>query len=268
LDITTGRALLIGNLLHDDGIMARMRRKIEADPTLGNYREYPAVTDDGKYLWPDRFGPDVLEQERARVGDRYFLREYRLKLIPASGNVIQSVGWYRTMPPTVKVKRVGIGVDLAISERQTADRTAISVIAAGDDGKFYHVDGVADRWGFAAAMEQINAAYQRAKARYPETPVFVAVEDVGYQRAAIQELRTRYGLPVKPVKVTTDKTARLQSIEPYCTSGQLLLRENDDALVGREVLDFGVEAHDDRADALVYALSVLLNAATPDIMFG
>ena len=47
------------------------------------------------------------------------------------------------------------------------------------------------------------------------------VEDVGYQKAAIQEME-RAMLPVTAMKPTTDKRSRVQVIAPYIRNGTVL----------------------------------------------
>jgi phage terminase large subunit-like protein len=51
------------------------------------------------------------------------------------------------------------------------------------------------------------------------------VEDVAYQKAAIQEME-RMMLPVIPMKVTTDKRSRLQVVAPYIKNGTVLFPRN------------------------------------------
>ena len=84
------------------------------------------------------------------------------------------------------------------------------------------------------------------------------VEDVAYQKAAIQEME-RALLPVLPMKPQGDKRARLQVVAPYIKNGTVLFpRSGCEQLLG-QIFNLGVESHDDLNDALVYLLQGLVN---------
>jgi predicted phage terminase large subunit-like protein len=84
------------------------------------------------------------------------------------------------------------------------------------------------------------------------------VEDVAYQKAAIQEME-RAMVPVVPMKPQGDKRARLQVVAPYIKNGTVLFpRAGCEELLG-QIFNLGVESHDDLNDALVYLLQGLAN---------
>src|SRR3989344_2044162 len=49
------RFVVVGNLLHEDSLMRKLQKRIEANPTLGVYREYPIVDESGVSLWPSKY---------------------------------------------------------------------------------------------------------------------------------------------------------------------------------------------------------------------
>ncbi len=66
------------------------------------------------------------------------------------------------------------------------------------------------------------------------------VEDVGYQKAAIQETE-RTLLPLVPVKPTTDKRSRVQVVAPYIKNRTVLFpRTGCEQLLG-QIFNLGVE---------------------------
>jgi predicted phage terminase large subunit-like protein len=84
------------------------------------------------------------------------------------------------------------------------------------------------------------------------------VEDVAYQKAAIQEME-RALLPVVPMKPQGDKRARLQVVAPYIENGMVLFpRPGCEELLG-QMVNLGFESHDDLNDALVYLLQSLVS---------
>lgn len=81
------------------------------------------------------------------------------------------------------------------------------------------------------------------------------VEDVAYQKAAIQEME-RMMLPVVPMKPTTDKRSRLQVVAPYIKNGTVLFpRSGCEQLLG-QVFNLGVESNDDLCDGLTTLCAV------------
>jgi predicted phage terminase large subunit-like protein len=74
-----------------------------------------------------------------------------------------------------------------------------------------------------------------------------------YQKAAIQEME-RAMLPVVPLKPNADKRSRLQVVAPYIKNGTVLLPRSGCEQLLAQLFGFGVEAHDDLVDALVYLI--------------
>lgn len=86
------------------------------------------------------------------------------------------------------------------------------------------------------------------------------MEDIGYQKAAVQEME-RAMLPVVPMKLTADKRSRLQSVAPYIKSGIVLFpRAGCEQLLG-QIFNLGVESRDDLCDALVWLIQGLVEQA-------
>jgi predicted phage terminase large subunit-like protein len=258
----SGKLIVIGSLLHTDSLIARLRKQIINDKT-GIIREYPLIKNE-KSIWETRFDSKEIEKVKHRVGQRFFLREYLLKLVPEEGQIIKSVQYYSELP---KITKIGIGVDLAISQKQTADNSAINVIAQTDGGKFYNIQSMAGRWNFNDTLEKINAVYTGLKKANPSVPILLGIEATSYQKAAAEEMRRRYKLPVKEITTTTDKRSRLEAVQPYFESGQIYFRQNADADVVNEILNFGIEQFDDRCDAFLHSLSLLLTEVRPDIFW-
>lgn len=262
VDSDRGKLVVIGSLLHTDSLIARLKKQIQIEKT-GKIQEYPMIVD-GDSLWKTRFDKAEVERIKHKVGSRFFLREYLLKLVPEEGQIIKSVQYYSELP---KINKIAIGVDLAISQKQTADNSAINVIAQTEGGKYFNINSLAGRWNFNDTLERINAVYTGLKQANPSVPIYLGVEDVGYQKSAIEEISRRYKLPVKSLKVSIDKRARLQAVEPYFASGQVYFRQNEDADVVNEIVNFGIEQFDDRMDAFIYSLNLLLTESRPDIVW-
>lgn len=261
LDTEGGMLVLIGTLLHNDSLLAR-QRKLILEKGIGILKEFPIVDEDGEPLWWQRFTKKDIEKMKVKSGTRFFQREYLLKLVPEEGQVISKVGYYSKLP---KIKAISIGVDLAISERETADYTAINVLGQGVDNNYYNLKNVAQRWNFNDTIENIHDIYTDFKNAYQGLPIFLGIEDVAYQRAALEEYHRRFKVKPNAIKRTRDKRARLESIEPYFVSEQVFFREEGDEDLVNEILNFGIEAHDDRMDAFEISLTQIITTAQPNI---
>ena len=46
---------LVGNMLHRDSLLMRMKDRVESGQKTGYFRKYPLLDAQGKSLWPERF---------------------------------------------------------------------------------------------------------------------------------------------------------------------------------------------------------------------
>jgi len=250
IDQTMGRLLVIGNHLHTDALMSRLRK----DKSF-IHLEYPLVDKDGKCLWPAMYPTQKsLDELRDRVKAVAYQREYLLRVVPEEGTPIKPewIVKYDKAPIEMETGMMGTGIDFAISKKETADYTSmVSGVSFHDkDGKpriFIKPNPINDRLSFHDTIQVATAIVQAN----PFCVLFP--EDVQYQRAAIEEME-RQLLPVRPMKPGADKRARLMSIAPYIQNGTVQFPENgcEDLLI--QLLGFGIEEHDDLVDALVYCV--------------
>jgi predicted phage terminase large subunit-like protein len=84
------------------------------------------------------------------------------------------------------------------------------------------------------------------------------VEDVQYQKAAIQEM-TRSMLPVVAMKPQSDKRARLNVVAPYVKNGTVLFPRSGCEQLLAQLFGFGIEANDDLVDGFSYLLQGLVD---------
>lgn len=267
MDESMGRCLLIGNYLHNDGLMARMKRP----PTPFKVLEYPLVDlNTGECLWPAKYPTkEALDTQRKIAGEVSWNREYLLKVVPEEGQPIKAewIQYYDEVPepvydPVTKklisnpILSAGVGNDLAISKKETADCTTFvgGVMALNKENKsriYILPNPVNERLNFQETIARGKALYESIKNRFA-APIFFT-EDVAYQKVAIEMLQTA-GIPVEGVKVGTDKRARLLLAAPFIENGQVLFpRRGAEALIN-QLLGFGAEEHDDLVDAFVHLI--------------
>lgn len=256
------RLVFIGNLLHEDSLLMRLKNGIEEGRLLGQYRMYPLVQDD-QILWPGMY-PTLADVEHLRLSlgnEIAFQREYMLKIIPDEDWVVQPewIQYYDTLPEIKYNDYTCIGIDLAISEKETADYTAmVPALVTGrrDDLKVFILPMIINkRLTFLQAQDEAKAlsinigSGKRAK---------LFVEDVAYQRAFVQAIQAA-GFPVKGVQVYgQDKRARLNTNVYIMQANKVFFPRKGAELLIQQLLHFGVEKHDDLADAFGILLSKII----------
>jgi len=260
------RCIVIGNLLHEDSLLMRLKEQIQKSSSYGTYREYPLLDDVENCTWKSKFpNKESLSVLKNKILDPIaWLREYCLKLVSDAGRIIDPkwIKYYEEIPPTTTYyRRSSLGVDLAISEKTHADYTAAITVHLFEydesDFKLYILPNIINkRLNFVEATETLKNLFRLSNVRDSLTAY---VESVAYQEAMAQNLRSD-GYNVESVLPKGDKRARLSSMAPLIESGKILFPKSSKFLVD-QLTNFGVEKHDDLVDALFYAVSPLVQYA-------
>lgn len=249
IEETSARLIVIGNVLHTDAIMARLK----TDPIF-THKEYPLIDKQGGVTWLGKYpNGAALKHQEQKVGRTAWLREYLLKVVPPEGQEIKDewIQFYDEIP--LPILQSGVGVDLAISKKETADFTTmvggVTSITEGVPKLYILPNPINERFSFHETIEQMKSTSTAMASRYA-SPLFL-IEDVAYQKAAIQEA-LRHGIPAEAMKVGTDKRARLRAAATFVQNGTVLFpRVGTEDLIA-QLTGFGIEDHDDLADAFVY----------------
>jgi predicted phage terminase large subunit-like protein len=249
-----GRLIVIGNWLHMDGLMARLKNtgmfKVIEIPmiTPGDGPEVDRVTWKAKYPTQKH-----IDDKRRELGDSGFRREMLLQIVPEEGqDILPEDLHYYDDPPFDDGNYMAHGVDLAIGQKESSDYTAIiSAEVAWPNQRleiFIQPNPVIRRMNFNDTIQTLE---QTRKSTVMSSEFFV--EAVSYQQVAIEELERR-GFAVRAMHPTKDKRARLRVAAPHIKSGLVKFpRTGCEQLIG-QLLGFGAEKHDDAVDALVYLI--------------
>ena len=259
---TRTRIITVGNLLHEDSVLKRLQRKIENNEMRhmrGVYREYPIIDADGNPLWPGKYPTqESIEAEREKtMSETAWYREYLLKIISTEEQIVRPewIAYYRYLPRE-NLRQIAIGVDLAISEKSTADFTALVtgyVYGSGSNLTIYiQPNPINLKMQFPTQVETIKALVATEKRNHSRVKLYI--ENVGYQDAMVQLLASqRYD--VESVPVTADKTTRLSLTTSLIKEQRILFPETGSQELIEQMLGFGKEKHDDLVDA--FSLMVL-----------
>lgn len=249
------KVVLLGNLVHKDCLIKHLS-KSKTVKTL----EFWVKDKDGNITWKGLYPTEeALEAEHAKVliageglGEIIWAREYLGIEIDIEDAVINmgDIQYY----PDAWLQRTplsaGVGVDFAISQKQTADYTAMvkGMEVANDNGErrlLILKNNVQKRMTFEetiATAVEINEIMPHGTKFYPEK--------VAYQQAAI-EIMEKNGLRCVPMSSVNDKKSRLIAACFYVKTGRVLFPETGAEDVINNIIGFGIEAHDDYADAFV-----------------
>lgn len=197
--------------------------------------------------------PDEVEAARSQLPSLVFRQEYLAEFVDAEGARI-SRAWLKYGDPASDLPRY-MGVDLAISERQGADYTAAAVISRDDDGRIYLLDVQRVRAPFHQVLQFIEGMAAKWN------PSVIAIEQVQYQAAVVQELKRKTTLPIKGVKPDKDKQARFLPLEGRYEQGLVYHSKDLPRIFEDELLSFPMGDHDDMVDAMAYAFSMLSKPA-------
>lgn len=239
-----GRIDILGTRYHFADLYGVL---VEGD-FAGCHQVVKALADDGTTPWPEKFSVEWLEDRRRSMGTLLFNSQYQNDTLAMRGRIFQGewIRYYEGSPPSGL--RIYQGVDLAISQKETADYFAHVTVGFDAQRNAYVLDAIQRRMTFKA---QTDFIIERQRAY---RPIKLLVESVAYQQAQVDELR-RAGVYAHAVKTSKDKVTRFVRLAARFEAGQIFLRRGmQDELV--EQLHLAPEGqHDDLVDALEFAVA-------------
>ncbi len=213
----------------------------------------PALDKEGRSPWPAKYPPEWFAEKRKKSGIIIFNAQYQCDTEAMKGEVFQFDDC-QTLPeadwPSKEELRIYMGVDLAISEKETADKFAIVVIGVTADRSAYYVlDSFEGRLRFSAQTAKILDYARRWD------PIRIAIETVAYQEAQYQNLKdANPDVRLKSVKTDKDKMVRAWKLTPIFEDKRVYFRKSQQLLIEHMVL-FPNHANDDLFDAFELAVS-------------
>lgn len=250
------RQIIIGNLLHEDSLMMRIKRDMESGELDGVFKEYPLIDMNGFCLWPGKFPTEEsIENERRRIGNESsFQREYLLNMVSDCDRVIypEWIKYYDATPNSddkSTYRGAFIGIDLAISQKTHADYTAmVSCVVYGDgkDFKIYILPNPINEK--LTIMKTLETAKFLSDTIGKDKKAKIYVEEVGYQGAVTQYL-DHDGYPAEGISVSQDKRSRLSLVSHMVEDGTVVFPRVGAEKLINQLTNFQMERYDDLADA-------------------
>ena len=256
------RLIAVGNLLHEDSLLMRIKEDIENKRSRGVFKKYPLLDEDDVCLWPGKYPTikDVEDEKMKVASDVSWQREYLLRIIPSDDQVIypEWFQYYDDLPGKSHKAYRGTyaGVDLAISTEDSADFTTIvsaHIYGRREKMRIYILPNpIVQKINFPAQVELMKNFKNTQMPRHQDK---LFVESVAYQEALPQMLEMQ-GIEAEAIKPKGDKRTRLALTSTSIKSGIVKFPRHGCEQLIEQLVGFGVEKHDDLADAF----SLLINA--------
>jgi predicted phage terminase large subunit-like protein len=237
-----GRAIFMCSPRREQDWFHRLYLKGQ-DSTEPDYQSWQLPSWTNPYLDPIEI--EAAKQDMPIID---FRREFGAEFVSAEGALLRPE-WVKQAPVDVSALggTVSMGVDLAISTKTHADYTAIVVLRRTVDGRVYVIDAQRARLPFDQVLSFVRRMAEQHR------PQVVAIEQVQYQAAVIQELHRTTTLPVVPIKPEGDKVSRFLPLQTRYEQGLVYHCVGVPRDFESEVLSFPDSVHDDQVDAMSYA---------------
>lgn len=217
-------------------------------------------TTEGELLWPQRFGPDQIAEQKVTLGSFGFAGQFQQSPVPRGGSIWKSEWFrhYRRADLPQKFDSVILSFDCSFKNTKSSDYVA-GQMWGKRGGLFYLLEQVHGRMNFPETMNAIHL--MRDHSRYPIYEILI--EEAANGTGIIDMLKLGHaGIPgisgIIGIKATTSKEARASAVAPLFESGSVLLPMPDESpWIGDCMLEFVTfpsARHDDRVDSASQAL--------------
>jgi predicted phage terminase large subunit-like protein len=255
------QTVIVGNMLHDDCVLMRLVREIDSGRLQGIYRAYPLLDESGACLWPGKYPrKEDVETEQKRIGNEtVWVQEYLLRIVSSALRVVHPewIHYYDELPGQEPLA-AAVGIDLAFTDKSSSDYTAMVI------GKAYRINGEFRIYVLphpyharVTPLEALEAAKTAARSnKVKGDEAILLVENIN-QQLFIQMLQQDDVYP-EEVRPTADKRSRLALVTPLLQQGKVFFPRTGAEDLITELLGFGLERHDDLADAFAMLLTRLI----------
>lgn len=251
------RIFMIGNNLGEKCLIERVIEN-QQDLKFTGVR-IPILDAEGNSVWPERWSSEEIKAEREafrRIGNLdVWEREKMCIAISPETQLFKKeyFKYYKQEELDVKDMNIFTTVDLAISQKETADYTVVCTVGVNSENHWFVLD---IRYGRFDPTQTIDAIFE-AVTRYH--PVYVGMEKVAYQAALSHFIekempKRNIWFTVKDLEAKEKKEERIKAIQPRFKAGTVWFPMGASFLgeLESEFLAFPKSLHDDLIDALAY----------------
>lgn len=265
-----GSMTMIGTLLSKKSVLAQMIAMKEETSGADSHspgqenprfisRLYKALGDDGKPLWPGGWTKERLMQRKKLIGSIRFNKEYQND--PKDDEGLFREEWIRYYHPDEiigKPLRKYTAIDPSMESGASNDYKAIITIGMDPDGIIYVLDAFIRRCS-------VDTMARVGYSRYEEyNPLVMSMEENALGEFAnspfkLASIDKKYQLPLKGIKHSISKEARIGRLSPFVERGLIRFRKghSDQDLMVEQLIYFPTPTvNDDGPDALEGAVSM------------
>lgn len=249
--------------------------------------KFPCTRDEFKGAWEDRFGYDEVNREYELLKNAgkvdAFNQELMLRILSDDDRLIldNDIKWYNDRKLIIDNKykyNWYITTDFAVSEKEKADYTVLSVWAYSNKNEWYWVDGKVARQDINTTIDMLFDYVTKYN------PLSVGIEISGQQQGFVQVIKREMerrsiwfrlasdkGTRTEGIRPNTNKLVRFNAVVPYFKQGKIWFPEEleyTNEMVEamdeiRSVTPSGFKSrHDDFADTI--SQLPLMNAVKPE----
>lgn len=244
-----GEHHMLGTRYHYDDLYGHLIQNELRD----HHQIIPALDENGRSPWPDKYPSSWFAERRKRAGLIIFNCQYQCDTEAMKGEIFQYDHCQQLDEDSWPSKglRVWMGVDLAISEDEQADKFAIVVIGVTRDRSAYFVlDFYEGQLRFKAQTQKIVEYYRRWK------PIRAAIETNQYQAAQYQTLKDKHpDMRLKKVNTDKDKVTRAMKLSATFEDMRVFFRKGTQDLLIEHMVLFPNHRYKDLFDAFDLAMT-------------
>ena len=207
-----------------------------------DWQSFRMKTSDNPYI-----NPKEIEDAKRDLPFLVYLQEYEADFVNLLGTLVRSDMFRYKSLLDPKVGHTTMGVDLAISQKESADWCAITVMTTLPNGEVY----IRETIRFKKPFNQILLEIQRLAAKW--NPALIGIEAVQYQAAVVQELVRQTKLPIRGIHPDKSKVVRFLPLLAKFEQNLVYFPTAFDPVVEAELLSFPVGANDDMVDSMSIA---------------
>jgi predicted phage terminase large subunit-like protein len=211
----------------------------------------PALDNQNKSLWPERYGYDDMIRIKNTLSEYDWQCLYMQDPIPREGHLIKAEWLKEGVPSDEDIAARYMAIDPAISKKETADETAISVwgVGYGEVPNYYELETVYGRFDLHEIIQRISNLQNKHKC------IQFGVESVAFQKS-LADIFQRQGQPCVALPADGDKVRRLMSVQHLFSQGRCYVNTPK---LRKQLLRFRGEAtgEDDLLDAAVHCLRLI-----------
>lgn len=246
---------------HEDDLTGRL----EHSDAPWHKINLPAISDEGKPLWPERYSLAQLEARRAQIGDYAWRSLFLGRPSSKAGAIFQrewfinnTIDLFPRQPPEMPdgfkpipnpFEYTAIVVDGSWGEGIGADPSAIAVWSKYRNQLLHRHEHV-ERLEYPDLMAKVVKMFYE----YHANAIVIEASSAGI--AIIQTLRRETTLPIIPVAVHDHKTTRAEAVVPLIQTGRCKWLKGSPWLPAyiNELCSFPTATHDDQVDTTSLAL--------------